>query len=373
MRLASSAMGQRYSGAQLKVTHTALKSLYDDLGHEERDVQGVVREVLSKLPGERRDPRDRPQARARPPPRQRRLGPPRRMPALRRGKAVALWRQRAPARPSGPASRPAWTGSPGAAGTGSWSSGSAPSGSSTGSRSPSSARSAPPAPRRDARPQRPARSGSPAPSTSSAPPPARSFFGHLTDRFGRKKLFLVTLRLPRRDGRDRLRRELRALRGLPLPHRLRHRRRIRRDQLGHRRADPARVRGWVDLAINGTYWLGAAFGAACHAVLLNRPAPTDVGWRLAFGMGAVLALGILLVRRNVPESPRWLTLHGRTTRPSGSSARSRTTSRRATGRDELAGGARRDRAPAARGAPASARSRGRCSAAIRAARSSASR
>jgi MFS family permease len=75
---------------------------------------------------------------------------------------------------------------------------------------------------------------------------------------------------------------------------------------------PARVRGWTDLAINGSFWLGAAAGAAGSVVLLD-PAlfAADVGWRLAFGIGALLGLGILLLRRWVPESPRWLMTHGR--------------------------------------------------------------
>jgi MFS family permease len=75
---------------------------------------------------------------------------------------------------------------------------------------------------------------------------------------------------------------------------------------------PARVRGTVDLMINGSFWLGTAAGAALSIVLLNESLfPADLGWRLAFGLGAVLGVGILLVRRHVPESPRWMFIHGR--------------------------------------------------------------
>jgi len=75
---------------------------------------------------------------------------------------------------------------------------------------------------------------------------------------------------------------------------------------------PARVRGTVDLIVNGSFWIGAVAGAALSIVLLD-PAyvPPGLGWRLAFALGAVLAIAILLVRRHVPESPRWLFLHGR--------------------------------------------------------------
>jgi MFS family permease len=75
---------------------------------------------------------------------------------------------------------------------------------------------------------------------------------------------------------------------------------------------PARLRGQVDLIINSTYWIGAAMGAAATVVLLNpRFLPVWLGWRFAFGIGALLGLIILFFRHWVPESPRWLMTHGR--------------------------------------------------------------
>jgi MFS family permease len=75
---------------------------------------------------------------------------------------------------------------------------------------------------------------------------------------------------------------------------------------------PARVRGWIALAVNGSYWVGAAVGAGLSFLLLDPDfLPKDVGWRVCFGIGATFALAILLVRRVVPESPRWLMTHGR--------------------------------------------------------------
>ena len=75
---------------------------------------------------------------------------------------------------------------------------------------------------------------------------------------------------------------------------------------------PKKYRGRVDVSINGSFWVGAAGGALLTIPLLD---PTLVnpewGWRLAFGLGAILAVGILIVRRHVPESPRWLFIHGR--------------------------------------------------------------
>ena len=76
---------------------------------------------------------------------------------------------------------------------------------------------------------------------------------------------------------------------------------------------PARIRGRVSLAINGSFWVGAALGAGLTVVVLDpRLFGPDVGWRVAFGLGAVLGFAILLVRRDLPESPRWLITHGHT-------------------------------------------------------------
>jgi len=74
---------------------------------------------------------------------------------------------------------------------------------------------------------------------------------------------------------------------------------------------PARLRGWTDLLINGSFWVGAAMGAGGSLVLLD-PAVIDpaIGWRLAFFIGATIGLVILVMRLWIPESPRWLVTHG---------------------------------------------------------------
>lgn len=138
-------------------------------------------------------------------------------------------------------------------------------------------------------------------------------FGHMTDRFGRKKLFLITLALyivatfatafawapwffflARFFTGAGIGGEYSAINSAI-------------DEL-----IPARVRGRIDLIINGTYWAGSAGGSALALVFLNKAwFPEWLGWRLAFGIGVVLGLGIMLVRRHVPESPRWLFIHGR--------------------------------------------------------------
>ncbi len=75
---------------------------------------------------------------------------------------------------------------------------------------------------------------------------------------------------------------------------------------------PSKLRGRIDLAVSGSYWIGAAAGAAISLPLLGgRWVGLDLGWRLGFGLGGVLGLGVLGLRRWVPESPRWLLTHGR--------------------------------------------------------------
>jgi MFS family permease len=74
---------------------------------------------------------------------------------------------------------------------------------------------------------------------------------------------------------------------------------------------PARVRGRVALAINGSFWIGAALGSGATLILLDPATlPVDVGWRAGFAIGAVIGAFVLAARRYVPESPRWLAIHG---------------------------------------------------------------
>src|SRR5580693_7534793 len=82
---------------------------------------------------------------------------------------------------------------------------------------------------------------------------------------------------------------------------------------------PAKFRGRVDIAVNGTYWGGAILGTLATLFLLNHIAP-DWAWRAAFLLGPVLALVVIFVRRNLPESPRWQVMHGREQAAEGSIA-----------------------------------------------------
>ena len=121
-------------------------------------------------------------------------------------------------------------------------------------------------------------------------------------------------RLPDRQRAHRGDPRRRPLDHLPLRHpdhrRHGHRRRVRRDQLGDRRDDPRAYRGRIDIAVNGTYWGGALIGTVITLVVLNHVA-AEWGWRIAYLVGPVLALCIIYVRRNLPESPRWQIMHGR--------------------------------------------------------------
>src|SRR3954467_7873964 len=138
------------------------------------------------------------------------------------------------------------------------------------------------------------------------------YFGRLADRIGRKKLFMLTLAIFLAGS------VLTAFSMNPVWFLVC--RFITGAGVGgeysaiHSAVDeliPARVRGWVDLVIGGSYWIGTILGSLASLLLLNEAIfAKDIGWRLCFGLAAAMGFAILLVRRNVPESPRWLFLHG---------------------------------------------------------------
>src|SRR5579875_812624 len=120
-------------------------------------------------------------------------------------------------------------------------------------------------------------------------------FGRLTDMFGRKRLFMITLGVyllgPFVTGMG-IGGEYSAINSAI-------------DEL-----IPARHRGRIDILINGTYWAGAMAGALLSVAALHIFS-AFLDWRVCFGLGFILGIGILIVRRHVPESPRWLFIHGR--------------------------------------------------------------
>jgi MFS family permease len=138
------------------------------------------------------------------------------------------------------------------------------------------------------------------------------FCGHLTDRYGRARLFFITMGIYLTGTMltafswDFLTLCLfRALTGFG----------IGGEYAAINSAIdeliPARVRGRVNLIINGSFWLGAVAGSAATVVLLDPAVfPVDVGWRVGFAIGASLGFAVLFARRFIPESPRWLAIHG---------------------------------------------------------------
>ncbi len=145
------------------------------------------------------------------------------------------------------------------------------------------------------------------------------FWGYLTDRFGRKKLFIITLLVYMLGVTGTTLAGMFEV-GFLTPYvwfaifRF-----ITGFGIGGEYSAinsaideliPARVRGWVDLVINGSYWLGTIVGASLGFVFLNT-LPSGLAWRISFGLGGFLAIGLLLLRLYVPESPRWLMVHGR--------------------------------------------------------------
>jgi MFS family permease len=139
------------------------------------------------------------------------------------------------------------------------------------------------------------------------------FFGWLTDRLGRKKLFFITLSVYLvATGATAFSWDFwsfalfRFVTGAGIGGEYTAINSTIQELI------PARVRGWTDLTINGSFWVGAAMGALGSIVLLD-PAIIDpeIGWRAAFLIGALLALIIFVIRLWIPESPRWLMTHGR--------------------------------------------------------------
>jgi MFS family permease len=138
------------------------------------------------------------------------------------------------------------------------------------------------------------------------------FFGRITDRLGRRKLFMVTLGVYLvASGIGGLSFSLwfllvfRFIAGMG----------IGGEYTAINSAIdeiiPSRYRGRVDIAVNGTYWGGAALGAVANLYLLSDHLPTNVGWRIGFFLGPVIGLVVIFLRRTLPESPRWLITHGR--------------------------------------------------------------
>lgn len=137
------------------------------------------------------------------------------------------------------------------------------------------------------------------------------FFGRITDRIGRRKIFILTLAiylvgsgLAGLSWNFTILAIFRFIAGVGIG--------------GEYSAInsaideliPSHYRGRVDIAINGTYWAGAALGASANLYLLSDSVPSSWGWRIGFFIGPVIGLAIIGLRRHIPESPRWQMTHG---------------------------------------------------------------
>ncbi len=138
------------------------------------------------------------------------------------------------------------------------------------------------------------------------------FFGHLTDRLGRKKLFTITVLVyALATSATGLAWDFwsfaafRFLAGAGIGGE------YSAINSAIQELIPARRRGYTDLVVNGSYWLGAALGAAGSLVALNlESVSVEQGWRAAFVIGGIIGLLVIILRRFLPESPRWLMTHG---------------------------------------------------------------
>lgn len=142
------------------------------------------------------------------------------------------------------------------------------------------------------------------------------FFGRLSDRLGRRKLFMITLgvylvgsglsalTLGSGPGWVIFLYATRVIAGMGIGGEYAAINSAIDEMI------PAKYRGRVDIGINGTYWAGSILGTFASLILLNVLSPS-LGWRLGFMLGPVLAIVIIVVRRNLPESPRWQLMHGR--------------------------------------------------------------
>jgi MFS family permease len=137
------------------------------------------------------------------------------------------------------------------------------------------------------------------------------FFGRITDRLGRRKIFMLTLAIYLAgSGLAGLSWDLWSLAAFRFIAGLGIGGEYSAINSAIDELIPSHYRGRVDIAINGTYWAGAALGASANLYLLSSAVPTNLGWRIGFFIGPAIGLCIIGLRRHIPESPRWQMTHG---------------------------------------------------------------